>query len=91
MIDAAVVEIPALHKKLGDAIRTHDAKTTRRLAHTIKGVASAISALKIHSTAAVIERSAAMSDLDSAARQFEHLGEMIDEVIGHCREFAETP
>ena len=77
-------EIPKLRRALEAAIQANDAKTTQRVAHTIKGEASAIAAGMTQKAAAAIEESAANDDLALASEQLPRLGEAIDHLIREC-------
>lgn len=90
IVDTAVQEIPSLNHQLRDAIQNGDAQTAERLAHTLKGSASAIAALKTKNLAGAIEQSIETNDLELAARQQAGLGNVIDEMIAACSEFFDS-
>ena len=91
VVDTMLVEMPALQRQLEDAIKEQDVARTQRVAHTIKGEASAIAALRTERAAAAIEEFAANNDLESATRQMPRLGEAINELVQHCGSFASDP
>ena len=82
-------ELPALLSRLEEALTQQDAKTTERIAHTIKGEACTIAAVRTQRVAAVIEESAAHNDLEAARQQMPGLRQEIDELVRRCAEFFE--
>ena len=88
VVDTMLVEMPALQRQLEDAIKEQDVAMTQRVAHTIKGEASAIAAHRTQRAAAVIEEFAANNDLESATRQMPCLGEAINKLMHRCGDLA---
>ena len=87
IVDAALEEIPGLYSQLEESITGGDAKTSQRLAHTIKGSARALSAVKTEKAGTAIEEAAENGDLAAAKLGMRHLQETIQELICECNEF----
>ncbi len=79
--DSALEEIPSLMPKLSAAIDEKDAATSQRLAHTIKGAARVIAAVKTMTVAERVEHAAKREDLDAAKQSMPELQVVIDELI----------
>ncbi len=90
VILACLAELPHLNRQLQEAVDQQDFQATHRIAHSIKGSAFAISALRAHQAASAIEASSADEDLDSTLAQLPALGGAITELIEHCQDNEES-
>ena len=86
VVNLTLQEMPSLRRQLEEAIQARDVKTTQRLAHTIKGEASAVAARQTQKAAAAIEESAADNDLQRVSEQLPQLGEAITQLVRHCQD-----
>ncbi len=84
VVDATLQEMPELLNQLHDAIKTDDADSAQRFAHTIKGSAISIAASKTAAVAAAIEDAAANNNLQVAREQLPTLGAEVDKLIERC-------
>ena len=85
----ATTEFPKLSQQLAEAIDQQDVERSRRLAHTIKGEARAISAIKTATVAQTVEELCADGQFDQVNIEVERLNAAIDELLETCA--AEIP
>ncbi len=83
--EAACEEIPWLLPQLEKAIRDQNEAESRRLAHTIKGAARVIAAVRTETLAAAMEEAANQGDLEHALREFPRLSECVAELVSELR------
>ena len=73
------------------ALSEGDAKTLRRLAHTLKGVATTLGAEVLHEAATTLERDAADGTLDAVRAAVEPLAQHLNEVLESIRTLLQSP
>jgi CheY-like chemotaxis protein len=78
--DAVFIEIPPLLEKLSLAIEHQDTETIQRAAHSIKGGASGLAAIRTQQAAAAIEVSVANRDFESIRGNFSVLRESVEQL-----------
>jgi HPt (histidine-containing phosphotransfer) domain-containing protein len=78
--DAVFIEIPPLLEKLSLAIEHQDTETIQRAAHSIKGGASGLAAIRTQQAAAAIEASVASRDFESVRGNFSVLRESVEQL-----------
>ena len=84
--DAALQEIPSLMPALREAIDSADSKTAMRLAHTIKGAARVVAAVRTMNVAEIVEQAAAQDNLHLAAETMPRLVSVTDELVAMLEE-----
>ncbi len=82
-----MIEINELRPQLQKSLAAKDQDTSHRLAHTIKGAARAVAAVRTTAAAAAIERAASCGDFDTATELMPPLADSIDAL---AREIATT-
>jgi CheY-like chemotaxis protein len=73
------------------ALRTHDATTAHRLAHTLKGLAGNIGAEGVHAATAAFEQACVESNPDQAAPALEALETELDRLLNQLSVFDSPP
>lgn len=88
--ESAIQEIPALYYDLVRAVEKAEMPVGQRLAHTIKGAARVIAAIKTMTLSERIELAMAESDLGKAQETIPALCSAIDELKSELNESTES-
>ena len=80
LLDSALMEINSLKPKLVKALDAQDQETAQRLAHTIKGAARAVAAMRTTKAAARVERAAAEGNFEEANEGMPALQQAVSEL-----------
>lgn len=91
LLSSALQEINGLEPKLGSALQAEDQATAHRLAHTIKGAARAVAAVKTHQVAERVEMAAGRGDFEKAKQSIPELQQAIRELAAEITESPFAP
>lgn len=87
VLEAMLEEVPEMLDQLSKALESGDAEVAHRCAHTIKGSARTVMAVRTIESAAAVEALANANDLEAARKQLPELERAIRELSAECARF----